>query len=185
MPILGHENLDYRVAFERMAKVLDVQPPTRLLPNLGMVGFGWLNSLFASIFGYHPQSAMNWPKSPATFTISIHPKRNANWSFPNGTEQAVKDCHVVPRTQHPPMIDPLYAFPVDATWTHDTTRVFVPIVAAPCALSRTGSRPLLPNSGAFSALTKAMKPQLGTFCVKFTGFVTMGLVPLAVHGLHP
>ena len=80
--ILGHENLDYRVAFERMAKVLDVQPPTRLLPNLGMVGFGWLNSLFASILATTPQSAMNWPKSPATFTISIHPKRNANWSFP-------------------------------------------------------------------------------------------------------
>ena len=80
------------------------------------------------------------------------------------------------------MIDPLYAFPVDATWTHDTTRVFVPIVAALVCFVAYWFTSISPQFKARfqrshegdEAATRHI------FAVKFTGFVTMGLVPLAV-----
>lgn len=80
------------------------------------------------------------------------------------------------------MIDPLYAFPVDATWTHDTTRVFVPIVAALVCFVAYWFTSISPQ---FKARFQRAHEGDETatrhlFAVKFTGFVTMGLVPLAV-----
>ena len=80
------------------------------------------------------------------------------------------------------MIDQLHAFPVDATWTHDTTRVFVPIVAALVCFVAYWFTSISPQFKARfqrahegdEAVTRHI------FAVKFTGFVTMGLVPLAV-----
>ena len=91
--ILGHENLDFRVAFERMAKVLDVQPPTRLLPDFGMVGFGWLNSLFARILGYHPAVSHELAQICCHFHYFDSSKAQRELELPQtGLEQAVKDC---------------------------------------------------------------------------------------------
>ena len=80
------------------------------------------------------------------------------------------------------MMDQLYAFPVDATWTHDTTRIFVPIVAALVCFVAYWFTSISPQFKARfqrshegdEAATRHI------FAVKFTGFVSMGLVPLAV-----
>ena len=80
------------------------------------------------------------------------------------------------------MIDQLYAFPVDPAWTHDTTRVFVPIVAALLCFVAYWFTSISPKFK-----TRFQRSHEGDesatrhiFAVKFTGFVTMGLVPLAV-----
>tara|TARA_B110000003_G_scaffold42870_2_gene40288 strand:+ start:3811 stop:4569 length:759 start_codon:yes stop_codon:yes gene_type:complete len=80
------------------------------------------------------------------------------------------------------MIDQLYAFPVDTTWTHETTRVFVPIVAAlVCFVSywfTSISRQFKARFQRHHAGDEAATRHI--FAVKITGFLTMGVLPLAV-----
>ena len=91
--ILGHENLDFGVAFERMASVLDVKPPTRLLPDFGMVGFGRLNSLFAHLLGYHPAVSYELAQISCHYHYFDSSKAQRELQLPqSGLEQAVEDC---------------------------------------------------------------------------------------------
>lgn len=52
--ILGNENLTFKEAFGKMAKVLGVKPPTRKLSRSIVVAFGSLNSFFARLFKFKP-----------------------------------------------------------------------------------------------------------------------------------
>ena len=52
--IIGNRNLTYKAAFELIAKTIGVKPPTRKLPPFIVKSYGYLNSLFASIFNYYP-----------------------------------------------------------------------------------------------------------------------------------
>jgi membrane protease YdiL (CAAX protease family) len=80
------------------------------------------------------------------------------------------------------MIDQLYAFPVETTWTHDTTRVFVPVVAALVCFVSYWFTSISPQFKArfqrHHAGDEAATWHI--FAVKFTGFLTMGVLPLAV-----
>lgn len=99
--ILGHENLDFRVAFERMARVLNVSPPTRLLPDMGMVGFGRLNSFFARLLGYHPAVSYELAQISCHFHYFDSSKAQRELELPqSGLERAVEDCVTWFREQH-------------------------------------------------------------------------------------
>lgn len=52
--ILGNENLTYKEAFEKMAKVLGVKPPKRKLGRSIVVFYGALNSFLAKTFRLQP-----------------------------------------------------------------------------------------------------------------------------------
>ena len=78
------------------------------------------------------------------------------------------------------MIDPLYAFPSTRLDPRHHA-VFVPIVAALVCFVAYWFTSISPQFKArFQRAHEAMNRNSALFAVKFTGFVTMGLVPLAV-----
>ncbi len=52
--ILGHENLSYKVAFDKIAKVVGVKALKLVLPNVVTISYGSINSYLAKLFGYQP-----------------------------------------------------------------------------------------------------------------------------------
>lgn len=52
--ILGNENLSYRDAFVKIAGAIGAKPPKIKLTNSMVITYGYLNSMFARIFRFHP-----------------------------------------------------------------------------------------------------------------------------------
>jgi len=66
--ILGNENLTYKVAFEKIAKVVGVKPPKIKLPNTVVKSMGRMMSLSAKVFKFYP----GLTKELAILSTEIH-----------------------------------------------------------------------------------------------------------------
>ena len=91
--ILGNENLTYKHAFEKIAKIIGVSPPRLKFPTKAVLAFGKINSFLATTFKY----TTKMPYELTLLSSEIHYYSSAKARDELGLPQtpievAIKDC---------------------------------------------------------------------------------------------
>ncbi len=92
--ILGNENLDFKTAFAKIGKVINVKPPTLIVPKPLLLLYGYLGTLIGKITGKAPTVSLAMVKISCDCHYYSSTKAVKELKMPlSPIEEGVKECY--------------------------------------------------------------------------------------------